>query len=105
MGGAISTTFFATDLTALINDLWQTVTGLGSNPVSASVTDLATSSELDFGGDVYRITQSVVVCAGAISSPVVGSLATVNGTERMIAGYSLSPDSLSYTIELAEVTT
>lgn len=105
MGGAIYTTFFATDLTNMITDLWQSVTGLGTNAVSASVTDLATSSELDVGGEVFRITQSIVVCAGVISSPVIGSLVTIENNERMIAGYSLSSDGLSYTIELAEITT
>lgn len=105
MGGAIYTTFFATDLTNMITDLWQTVTGLGNNAVSAAVTDLASSSELDVGGEIFRITQSIVVCAGAISSPVIGSLVTLETDERMIAGYSLSPDGVSYTIELAEITT
>jgi hypothetical protein len=105
MGGAISTSYFGTDLSYVINDLWTSVTGLATNAVSASVTDLATSSELDVGGEVFRITQSLVVCAGVVSSPTIGSLVTLSGEERMIAGFSLSPDGISYTIELAEITT
>lgn len=105
MGGAISTSYFGTDLSYMINDLWASVTGLGSNTVSASVTDLATSSELDVGGDVFRITQSMVVCASVISTPNIGSLCTINGTERMVAGFTLASDLLSYTIDLAEITT
>ena len=105
MAGAISTSYFATDLDWVIQDLYQAVTGLGSNTVSASVTDLTTASELDIGGEVFRITQSMVVCASAISAPTIGNLCTVNGTERMIASFSLSPDSISYTLELAEITT
>lgn len=105
MGGAISTSYFGTDLSYVINDLWTSVTGLASNAVSASVTDLATSSELDVGGEVFRITQSLVVCAGVVSAPSIGSLVTLSGEERMIAGFSLSPDGISYTIELAEITT
>jgi len=89
----------------MITDLWQSVTGLGSSAVSASVTDLAVSSELDVGGDVFRITQNAVVCASMISAPVIGNLCTVSGIERMIAGFSQSTDGLSYTIDLAEITT
>lgn len=105
MGGAISTAYFGNDLNYMITDLWQSVTGLGSNPVSASVTDLATSSELDVGGEVFRITESLVVCSSVVSIPIIGSLCTVSGTERMIAGYSESADGLSYTIDVAEITT
>lgn len=105
MAGAISTTFFGKDLNFMIQDLYQTVTGLGSGAVSASITDLATSSELDVGGEVFRITQSMVVCASSISAPTVGSLCTIDGTERMIASFSLGADGVSYTIELAEITT
>lgn len=105
MGGAISTSYFGTDLHYMIADLWQSVTGLGTNPVSASVTDLGTSSELDVGGDVFRITQSMVVCASSISAPSIGGLCTVNGEERMIASFSYGSESKSYTIELAEITT
>jgi len=43
--------------------------------------------------------------ASAISAPTIGSLCTVSGTERMIGGFSQSTDGLSYTIELAEITT
>lgn len=105
MGGSIPTSYFGTDLNYMITDLWQSVTGLGSNAVSASVTDLATSSELDVGGEVFRITQSVVVCASMISAPIIGGLCTVSGVERMIAGFTESTDGLSYTIDLAEITT
>ena len=105
MGGAISTSYFGTDLSYVINDLWTSVTGLATNAVSASVTDLATSSELDIGGEVFRITQSLVVCAGVISAPTIGALVTLNGNERMIAGFSLSPDGISYNIDLADITT
>jgi hypothetical protein len=105
MGGAISTSYFGTDLSYVINDLWTSVTGLATSTVSASVTDLATSSELDIGGEVFRITQSMVVCAGVVSAPTIGVLVTVGGNERMIAGFSLSPDGVSYTIDLAEITT
>lgn len=105
MGGSIPISYFGNDLGYMIKDLWQSVTGLGSNPVSASVTDLATTSELDVGGDVFRITQSVVVCASMISAPVIGSLCTVSGVERMIAGFTESTDGLSYTLDMAEITT
>lgn len=105
MAGAISTNYFGKDLDFMVADLYQTVTGLGSNTVSASVTDLGTTSELDVGGEVFRITQSMVVCASAISAPTIGGLCTISGDERMIAGFSLGTDGLSYTIELAEITT
>ena len=105
MGGLIQTSYFSTDLNYMIIDLWQSVTGLGSSAVSASVTDLAVSSELDVGGDVFRITQSVVVCASMISAPIIGNLCTVSGIERMVAGFSQSTDGLSYTIDMAEITT
>ena len=105
MGGLIQTSYFSTDLNYMITDLWQSVTGLGSSAVSASVTDLAVSSELDVGGDVFRITQSVVVCASMISAPIIGNLCTVSGIERMVAGFSQSTDGLSYTIDMAEITT
>lgn len=105
MGGAISTSYFGTDLTYVISDLWTSVTGLGTNAVSASVTDLATASELDVGGEVFRITQSLVVCASVVSVPTIGGLVTLDGEERMIAGFSLAADGISYTIELAEITT
>jgi hypothetical protein len=47
----------------------------------------------------------MVVCASVISAPTIGSLCTISGTERMIAGFSLSTDGVSYNIELAEITT
>ena len=105
MAGSIPTSYFATDLQFMIADMFQTVTGLGSSAVSASVTDLATSSQLDIGGEVFNITQSLIVLASSISAPTIGSLCTVSGTERMIGGFSQSTDGLSFTIELAEITT
>lgn len=105
MSGSIPNSYFGNDLNYMITDLWQSVTGLGSSAVSASVTDLATTSELDIGGEIFRITQSVVVCASMISAPIIGSLCTVSGTERMIAGFTESTDGLSYTIDMAEITT
>jgi hypothetical protein len=89
----------------MIQDLYQSVTGLGSASVSASVTDLTTASEIEIGGEVFRVTQSLVVLASAISTPAIGSLCTVSGVERMIGGFSQSTDGLSFTIELAEITT
>ena len=105
MAGTIDTSFFSNDLQFMIADMHQTVTGLGSSAVSASVTDLATSSQLDIGGEVFNITQSLIVLASSISAPTIGSLCTVSGTERMIGGFSQSTDGLSFTIELAEITT
>jgi len=105
MGGSIDTSYFGTDLNYMIGDLWVAVTGLGTNTASASVTDLANSSELDVGGEVYRITQNMVVSASAVSTPYIGELCTVSGVERMVGSYSISPDGLSYSIDLAEITT
>jgi len=105
MSGTIDTTYFSTDLTYMIGDLWASVTGLGSSAVSASVTDLGTAQELDIGGDVIRITQSLVVKASAISAPTIGQLCSVSGVERMIAGFTKAADDVSYTIELADITT
>ena len=105
MGGAISTSYFGNDLHWAINDLWQTVTGLGSNPASASITDLAKSADLDIGGEVLRVTKTMVVCASAVSAPTIGSLCTADGVEFMVGSFSTSADGLSYTIELADPTT
>ena len=105
MAGTISTSYFATDLSYMIGDLYQSVTGLGSSAISASVTDLVTASDLEIGGEVFRVTQSMVVLASSISAPTIGSLCTVSGVERMVGGFSQSTDGLSYTIELAEITT
>jgi hypothetical protein len=105
MAGTISTSYFATDLSYMIGDLYQSVTGLGSSSISASVTDLVTASDLEIGGEVFRVTQSIVVLASSISAPTIGSLCTVSGVERMVGGFSQSTDGLSYTIELAEITT
>lgn len=105
MGGTIQTSYFGIDLTYMIGDLWTAVTGLGTNTASASITDLITASELDVGGEVFRITQNMTVSASAVSTPVIGSLCTVSGVERMVAGFSSSSDGLSYSIDLAEITT
>lgn len=105
MGGAISTSYFGTDLHYMINDLWVSVTGLSSNPVSAIATDLGTSADLDVGGEVFRLTKSLVVCASAVSTVTIGNLCTLEGTEFMVAQFSTSTDGLSYTLDLADPTT
>ena len=105
MAGNIPTSYFATDLSFMIADLFQSVTGLGSNTVSASVTDITTASDLEIGGEVFRITQSIVVPASAVSAPQIGALCTISGVERMIGGFSLSSDGVSFAIDLAEITT
>ena len=105
MGGAISTSYFGTDLHYMISDLWVSVTGLASNPVSAVATDLGTSADLDVGGEVFRLTKSLVVCASAISAVTIGNLCTLDGQEYMIAQFSTSTDGISYTLDLADPTT
>ena len=98
MAGNIETSYFKTDLNSMISDLYTAV--------SASVTDLAYAVELDIGGEVLKITQSLVVDASAISAPpVVGSYITIATAQRMIAGYSQSTDGISYTIDVADPTT
>ena len=105
MGGAISTSYFGTDLHYMINDLWVSVTGLASNSVSAVATDLANSADLDVGGEVLRLTKSIVVCASAVSTVNIGNLCTLDGKEFMVAQFSTSTDGLSYTLDLADPTT
>jgi len=105
MGGAISTSYFGTDLHYMISDLWVSVTGLASNPVSAVANDLATAADLDVGGEVFRLTKSLVVCASAISAVTIGNLCTLDGQEFMIAQFSTSTDGISYTLDLADPTT
>jgi hypothetical protein len=106
MAGAIDTSYFTNDLTYAINDLYTVVTGLGTSSVSASVTDLTYSTELDIGGEVVKVVQSLVVKASAVSSPItIGALITVGSAERMIASYQQSSDGVSYTIEVADPTT
>ena len=105
MSGTIDTTYLSTDLTYMIGDLWASVTGLGSSAVSASVTDLGTAQELDIGGDIIKVTQSLIVKASSISAPSIGQLCSVSGIERMIAAFSRATDDVSYTIELADITT
>lgn len=106
MAGIIDTIYFATDLTNMISDLYTVVTGLGSSAVSASVTDLTTAQELEIGGETLRVTQTLVVPASVISSPVtIGAYITVGTAERMIAGFQQSSDGVSVTIEIADPTT
>jgi hypothetical protein len=106
MAGRLDIAVFGNDLTELISDLYTVVTGLATNSVSASVTDLAFTSELDVGGEVYNITQTLIVPVSVVSAPpVIGSLCTVGGTERMVARWSISADEVSYNIDVAEITT
>ena len=106
MAGRLDIAVFGADLTELISDLYTVVTGLATNSVSASVTDLAFTSELDVGGEIYNITQTLIVPASVVSAPpVIGSLCTVGGTERMVARWSISADEVSYNIDVAEITT
>ena len=106
MAGRLDIAVLGADLTELISDLYTVVTGLATNSVSASVTDLAFTSELDVGGEVYTITQTLIVPVSVVSAPpVIGSLCTVGGTERMVARWSISADEVSYNIDVAEITT
>jgi len=106
MAGRLDTTVFGTDLTELISDLYTVVTGLATNAVSASVTDLAFTSELEVGGEVYNIAQTLIVPVSVVSSPpVIGSLCTVGDTQRMVARWTISADGVSYNIDVAEITT
>ena len=106
MAGRLDIAVFGADLTELISDLYTVVTGLATNAVSASVTDLAFTSELEVGGEVFTITQTLIVPASVVSAPpVIGSLCTVGGTERMVARWSISADEVSYNIDVAEITT
>ena len=106
MAGRLDIAVFGNDLTELISDLYTVVTGLATNAVSASVTDLAFASELEVGGEVFTITQTLIVPASVVSAPpVIGSLCTIGGTERMVARWSESADGVSYNIDVAEITT
>jgi len=106
MAGRLDIAVFGTDLTELISDLYTVVTGLATNAVSASVTDLAFSSELEVGGEVFTITQTLIVPASVVSAPpTIGSLCTIGGVERMVARWSESADGVSYNIDVAEITT
>jgi len=106
MAGRLDAAVFGTDLNELISDLYTVVTGLATNAVSASVTDLSFTSELEVGGEVYNITQTLIVPASVVSAPpVVGSLCTVGATERMVARWTISADGVSYNIDVAEITT
>ena len=106
MAGRLDTSIFQTDLSEMISDLYTSVTGLGSNAVSASVTDLSFDATLEVGGDVVTITQTLIVPASGISAPpTIGSLCTVGDTERMVARWSISADGVSYNIDVADITT
>lgn len=106
MAGKLTTSVFESDLTEIIADLYTSVTGLASNAVCASVTDLGYETQLEVGGEVVNITQSIIVRASAISAPpVIGSLCTIGTDERMVARWSLSPDGVSYNIDVADVST
>ncbi len=105
MAGTIDTTYFSTDLTNMIGDLYTVVTGLGSSAVSASITDLTYATDLEVGGEIIRVSQSLVVNATAVSVPVIGNVVTIGGVGRMIANFSTSSDALSYTIDIADQTT
>ena len=89
----------------MINDLYTTVMGLGSNAVSASITDLSYATDLEVGGEVIRVSQSLVVDSSAVSVPQIGAVITIGGVGRMIANYSTSSDGVSYTIDIADQTT
>jgi hypothetical protein len=105
MAGTIDTTYFSTDLTNMIGDLYTVVTGLGSSAVSASITDLTYATDLEVGGEIIRVSQSLVVNATAVSVPVIGNVVTIGGVGRMIANFTTSSDALSYTIDIADQTT
>lgn len=106
MAGRLDTSVLETDLSEMISDLYTSVTGLGSNAVSAAVTDLAFEATLEIGGEVVTITQTLIVSASSISAPpTIGSLCTVGDTERMVARYSVSADGVSYNIDVADITT
>jgi hypothetical protein len=105
MAGAISTSFFTADLQQMIGDLYTVVTGLGSNAVSASITDLTYATDLEVGGEIIRVSQSLVVDATAVSIPVIGNVVTIGEVGRMIANFTTSSDALSYTIDIADQTT
>ena len=106
MAGRLDTAVLGNDLSQMISDLYTSVTGLATSAVSASVTDLGFDSELEVGGEVVNITQNIIVNASSISAPpVIGSLCTVGTDERMVARWSLSPDGVSYNIDVADIST
>lgn len=105
MGGLINTSYFGKDLNYIISDLWVAVTGLATNTISASQTDLTNGADLDTGGEVLRSVKSLVVCASAISAPSIGQLCSVSGTEFMITQITLAQDGICYTLDLADPTT
>jgi hypothetical protein len=104
MAGLLSTSVLSSDLNGMIADLYVSVTGNQvSGTASASLTDFQFASELEVGGEVYNISQSVIMGATDFSaSPIVGDTLTIDGTARMIARWSLSSDGVSYTIDIAD---
>jgi hypothetical protein len=60
---------------------------------------------LEVGGEIIRVSQSLVVDATAVSVPVIGNVVTIGGVGRMIANFTTSSDALSYTIDIADQTT
>ena len=105
MAGSIDTTYFLSDLNGMIKDLHLSVIGLGSNAVSASASDLTTATNLDIGGEILRITQSLVAPASSISATTIGMLCSVSDTERMVAGFSKSTDGVLFPMKIVDITT
>jgi len=105
MGGNIQISYFGKDLDAIIGDLWVSVTGLSTNAISASQTDLTNGADLDVGGEVLRSVKTLVVCASSISAPSIGQLCSVSGTEFMVTQITLSQDGICYSLDLADPTT
>lgn len=104
MAGLLSTSVLSSDLNGMIADLFVSVTGNQvSGTASASLTDFQFASELEVGGEVYNISQSVIMNATDFSaSPIVGDTLTIDGTARMIARWSLASDGVSYAIDIAD---
>lgn len=107
MGGLLDADVLKADLTGMIGDLYADITGLtSSGTIEASVTDIGFEAELQIGGDVFTIKQTLIVRADEVTTAIaVGNLVQVDGTERMIGRYTLSSDGVSYTIDVVDVTT
>ena len=74
MAGLLSTSVLQSDLNGMIADLYVSVTGNQvSGTASASLTDFQFASELEVGGEVYNISQSVIMGATDFSSSGVPS--------------------------------
>lgn len=104
MSGLLDTSILETDLSGMINDLYASVTGgQVSGTASASLTDFQFASELEIGGEVYNITQTLIMKESSFSTePLVGDAIFVDGQNRMIARWSLSADGVSYSIDIAD---